>query len=396
MRILLANESRSGSGGVESYLASVAAALRHAGHDVALLYANPRSEQGPTSVETEASWSVADLGLVRSIESARAWGPDACFAHNMRYLEVDDALVAAWPTVKMMHAYAGACLSGHKAFSFPALKPCARVCGAGCLTHFLPRRCGRLRPDVMVTQYVWAMAQQRLLARYRAVVVASDHMRREFARYCSADRIATIPLFAPPVGRASAATDRPIDVVFLGRLTPLKGADVLLEALHIAGGALGRPVTAVIAGEGPAGSRLERRAARLQHEGSVSVRFPGWVNEAGRDDLLSKARLLAMPSRWPEPFGLVGLEAAASGVPTVAFDVGGIPTWLTPEVNGVLVPPAGGAPALGAAIAGVLNDPARYARLAVGSLDAARHFSAAAHVAALERLLEACRSPGTC
>src|SRR5262249_45977008 len=43
-------------------------------------------------------------------------------------------------------------------------------------------------------------------------------------------------------------------------------------------------------------------------------------------------------SVWPEPFGLVGLEAAAFGVPAIAFDVGGIREWLTPGENGYLVP----------------------------------------------------------
>ena len=76
MRILLSNEARSGGGGVESYLAAVVPALRAAGHEIALLYANPSAEQGPTTVETGAAWSVADLGLDAVMAVARGWRPD--------------------------------------------------------------------------------------------------------------------------------------------------------------------------------------------------------------------------------------------------------------------------------------------------------------------------------
>jgi glycosyltransferase involved in cell wall biosynthesis len=393
MRILLVNEARSGGGGVESYLASIVAALGAAGHRLALLYANTAAESGPTDIETEASWSVRDLGIAPAIAAARAWRPDVCFAHNMRYLEIEEAIVAAWPTVKMMHAYAGACLSGHKAFSFPALEPCGRVCGAGCLVHFLPRRCGRWRPDVMLEQYAWARRQQAVFPRYRAIVVASDHMRREYAQYDGlASRITTIPLFAGP---PSPATARDVDVVFLGRLTPLKGADVLLDALEGAGRIIGRPIRAVLAGEGPIRGSLGERARHLRAIGLVDADLPGWIDRARRDALLARSTLLALPSRWPEPFGLVGLEAARYGVPAVAFDVGGVRTWLNDGVNGALVPGGGGSSAFGSAVAAILGDAARLASLSRGAIAAATSLSADAHVAALESVLEACRTPGT-
>jgi glycosyltransferase involved in cell wall biosynthesis len=387
MRILVANEARAGGGGVESYLASVVAGLRARGHDVALLYANSAAEPGPTVIETETSWSVADRGLAPSIAAAAAWRPDVCFAHNMRYLDVETAIVAAWPTVKMMHAYAGACLSGHKAFAFPSLAPCDRVCGAGCLVCFLPRRCGRLRPDTMLREYAWARRQQSIFPRYAAMVVASEHMRREFARYDGlASRITAIPLFTQgPAAPLPAVRD--LDVVFLGRLTTLKGSDVLLDALAHAGRAIGRPLRALIAGEGPRRAALRARAAALAADGSVDADIPGWIDGARRDAALARAALLALPSRWPEPFGLVGLEAARYGVPAVAFDVGGIRTWLEDGRNGVLVPPSGGATAFGAALALLLTDPARRATLAAGAIVAARRFSAPAHFAALERVL---------
>jgi glycosyltransferase involved in cell wall biosynthesis len=227
------------------------------------------------------------------------------------------------------------------------------------------------------------------------MVVASDHMKREFARYDGlASRLTAIPLFTD--GPASAAAVRDLDVVFLGRLTPLKGADLLIDALAECGRALGRPVRAVIAGEGPLRASMTAKASALQAAGTVQAEFPGWIDRVRRDEMLARASVLALPSRWPEPFGLVGLEAARFGVPAVAFDVGGIRAWLEDGQNGILVPPSAGARAFGETLALVLRDQTRREALSKRSTAASARFTAAAHVSALERVLDECRSPGTC
>lgn len=385
MRILLANEARAGGGGVETYLAALVPGLEARGHQTALLYANSANDEGPTRIAARDAWSVRDLGFERAVAGARAWRPDVCFSHNMRLLEVDERLAAEWPTFKMMHGYFGACLSGHKAFSFPNLRPCPRICGPGCLIYFLPRKCGQLRPEVMAAQYAWARRQQRLFARYAGVMVASDHMRREYRRYDLPEhRVHITPLFAASSGDPLAVPAAPIDILFLGRLTPLKGPQALVRAARHAAGSLGRPLHVVLAGEGPERPHVERLAQGSG--GSVIASFPGWVDASARAALLSRASLVAIPSIWPEPFGLVGLEAAEFGVPAVAFGVGGIGEWLTHDVNGRLADLERGPAALGDAIAAILSDAALRARLSAGARDASRHFSAEAHMTRLEQV----------
>ncbi len=394
MRILIANESLSGGGGVETYLSTLVPALQAAGHEVGVLHDNPESESGPQRIAPDGIWrtGVQDEGLEGAIARVRGFAPDVCFSHNMRTLEVDTRLAAEWPLVKMMHGHFGTCVSGQKAFAFPGIVACTRTFGPGCLAHYLPRRCGRANPFVMVQEYRWGLEQRSLYDRYRAIVVASRFMRDEYVRAGVAPgSVHAIPLFAPPHRPDESPDEDPrrIDVIFLGRMTPLKGADILVEAAAHASARLGRRLSVVLAGEGPGRDRLQVMAASRD----IDARFPGWVTPRERDDLLRNAALIAVPSRWAEPFALVGLEAGRFGTPTVAFDVGGIPDWLTDRENGRLIGPTRGAAGLGDAIADILENPDVRRRLAAGARAAAASFSLESHLRQLMAILERAAAP---
>jgi glycosyltransferase involved in cell wall biosynthesis len=386
MRILIANDALVGSGGVESYLAALMPALSGRGHEVALLHANTRRESGATRLDAAALVaSVADDTLEGAFDRVRAWRPDVCFSHNMRPLDVEERLLAEWPVVKMMHGYSGTCVSGLKAHAFPATVPCAREFGAACLALYLPRHCGQYRPLLMVEQFRRQSRQRSLLARYAAVVTASRHMADEYVRHGLArGRVVTAPLFPTEGTTASARELPPIPaVLFAGRMTSIKGGDVLVRAVAAASAQMAGPVSLIMAGDGPERSALEALARRL----GVDATFTGWVAAGARTSLFRAASLVAVPSLWPEPFGLVGLDAGVHGVPAIAFDVGGIREWLRGDVNGLLVRERGSAAALGAALAQLLGDRDRLARYGDGAWRVARELSIEAHVTTVERLL---------
>ena len=384
MRILIAHEAPAGAGGVESYLAALMPALAARGHQLAFLHQNPRADQGPTRLVDArmTSASVADDGLDGAIQRVRAWQPDVCFSHNMRPLEVDERLAAEWPVVKMLHGYFGTCVSGQKAHAFPRATPCSRELGLPCLALYLPRRCGQLRPLGMFAQYAWASRQRALFDSYSHVVVASAHMAREYRRHGVDDDRLTVARLFPTAGGVEAMRPLPAtaSVLFMGRMTTVKGAGLLAEAVAAASRLCGNRIRVVFAGDGPERVRVEHRSRELGIEAS----FPGWLTGAARAAAFRAATILAVPSVWPEPFGLVGLEAAAHGVPSIAFDVGGISEWLRDNESGRLV--ARDPRALGRGIADLCSSPGEIARLGDGAQRVARALSLEAHISILERV----------
>jgi glycosyltransferase involved in cell wall biosynthesis len=239
----------------------------------------------------------------------------------------------------------------------------------------------------MISEYRVQTRRRTLLYDCAKVLVSSRHMKREYERQGIApDRVVLVPLptrssseLLPPVPKAR--TDR---VLFVGRLTTLKGGRALVEAIAIARRVLGIPLRLVVAGEGEERRQVQQLATRLE----VEIEFAGWVDAAQREVLMKNADVLAVPSLWPEPFGMVGIEAGALGLPSVAYATGGIPDWLEPGISGELAP--GDRPTvagLADALIRALRDPKHLGRLSVGAWKSARQYTMEAHLAALEPLL---------
>ena len=187
--------------------------------------------------------------------------------------------------------------------------------------------------------------------------------------------------------RAQRSPDGAWRLLFAGRMDRLKGGSELLQSLPDVMRRLMRPVQLTFAGDGPARSAWETEAAALcRVEPDIHVTFRGWLTSDVLDVLYAESDLLVLPSLWPEPGALVGLEAGRYGLPTVAFDVGGISDWLTPGTNGILAP---GEPptvqGLADAIVTALENPARYAQLRDGAEHATSEFTLDEH---LRRLMD--------
>jgi rhamnosyl/mannosyltransferase len=166
------------------------------------------------------------------------------------------------------------------------------------------------------------------------------------------DKVTVIPFGIAPEPWASLEPQLDGPFLFVGRLVPYKGLDVLFQALAEVPWA-----QAVIVGEGPLESWLRERATALGL--AARIQFAGPMDQAGVAAHLGRARALVLPSvDASETFGLVQLEAMAAGVPVIASDLGtGVREVGDPGRTGFLFPP-GDVRALAAALEKLRADPA--------------------------------------
>jgi glycosyltransferase involved in cell wall biosynthesis len=381
-------------GGAETYLDTVLGPLAARGCELALC-TEVSAPDGAGQLAPEAVHARIPIGPDPSafLERLARWKPDVAFLHGLEDVRVERGVSDRWPTVSFAHTYHGTCISSSKTWSFPSSTPCTRTLGPGCLVHYLPRRCGGLSPVSMWTAYQLQQERHALIPRYRRVLTLSQHMRAEYIRHgASKDACHVLPHFAPQAGRLRALppAPSPLRLLFAGRMERLKGAHVFVDMLPSVSERLSRPVQATLVGDGRCRDALERQAAALSGaRPSVRFQFTGWLPGEAVLEVLGQNHLIVVPSLWPEPFGLVGPEAGALGVPAAAFDVGGIPEWLRDGETGHLARGPRTAASLADAVVACVGDEATYQGLSKGALALAASRTLEAHVDALEAHLAA-------
>jgi glycogen synthase len=137
------------------------------------------------------------------------------------------------------------------------------------------------------------------------------------------------------VFREYSDVSRDLDIVFVGRLVSDKGVSDLIDALGDLGQTGFRPRLSIV-GEGPERIAILRRVRELGLEEQVT--FTGIQRGAELGRFLARHRVMAVPSRWAEPFGIVALEGIACGCAVVGTNLGGLPEAIGP--CGLTVPNA--------------------------------------------------------
>lgn len=205
---------------------------------------------------------------------------------------------------------------------------------------------------------------QRVLGDVAAIVCVSESLAertRERLPRSIASRVHAVgnavdtQRFSPGAEPAAGA-DRPMQVMFVGRMVREKGVDVLLRA---ASAFRADEIEVVLVGSQGFDASAElspyERELRVLAEGiPVRVSFRPFVDRLALPGLLRSADVLVVPSRWAEPSGLTIGEGLASGLPVVASRVGGIPEVL--GTAGMLVEPEDPAD-LAAALRRLIADP---------------------------------------
>ena len=398
MRIAVVTWSSRKVGGIETYLDRVICWLGERGHDVALWHEMHRPEdRDPIAIPSGTSpICVEEIGIDSAIAKLRDWEPDVIYAHGLLDPQFEARLPTIAPVYFFAHQYHGTCVGGSKTWKSPRAVPCRRAIGWQCLLHYYPHRCGGWHPATMVREY--GRQKQRLdtLRSCRGILTHTEHMRGEYLKHgFPRERVHKIPFpvtiaggVQPVATKAKLTSESPATLLFLGRMDRLKGGTYLIRAAAAASAQIQRPLDVTVAGDGPERAEWQRLAKHTaeMHDG-LRISFPGWVGESERNNLFANADLLVVPSLWPEPFGMVGIEAGHFGTPSAAYAVGGIPEWLVEGRNGHLAP--GDPPTkqgLAEAIRKCLADPIHYRELSEGAASLSQEYTAEEHLDALLEL----------
>jgi glycosyltransferase involved in cell wall biosynthesis len=339
-----------------NFVAAHAAALRALGHRVEVIAAG----SGPATHEPVRR--VGGLGLFYA-----GGAPDALERSPLRA-----GLAAAAFTARLTAAVAASArrwdaiiahwLAPSAIAALPAGRPMIAIAHGGDV--FTLRRLHLLGPVLGALHHrgarlVLVSEQLREVARAAAPALAG---------WLDAALVQPMGVDAARFAALPRAPSDPPTVLCAARLVPIKGVDVALAAMrHVRAAA-----RLVIAGDGPERPRLTRDAALARPGAALDATLLGEVNTDRRDDLLSAASVVVVPSRVTpagrtEGTPAIALEALAAGVPVVASAVGGL-RGLAGRTGVQLVPPDDPR-ALAGAIDRALADPPPPAALRAGVAD---------------------------
>lgn len=295
--------------GESSVVSAEVAALRRAGHDVALFAAHTDDLERDRFYPVKAAWRVATGRGASPLEMLWGFQPDVVHVHNLfpnfgrRWVKDVDV-----PLVHTLHNFRPLCANGLLLRDGSV----CMLCPNGDRWAGLRHGCYR-SSRVATLPLAWANRKgpmsDPLLRRANRLIVLSD---RQLQVYRDAgvphDRLVLSPNFLPDEldpGRSDVSSRE--GWLFVGRLSEEKGITQILEIWP-------RDVPLTVVGDGPQRSIVERLAVRC--EARVLGKLP-------RSEVIEQMRLargLIFPSVWYETFGMVYAEALAAGLPAVAFE----------------------------------------------------------------------------
>jgi len=391
VKILHISYTFGGGGGTESYINLIIGALRARGHasEVAAQEDLTSGSIAPfhALAETEEDrkrWRWRHGGRLRRI--VRQVKPDLIHIHNTRNADLVGLAARLRPAIRTVHDHTVFCPGLNKLYADGTV--CDRTMGEWCLEKYHRGGCLCFRHPTPEIARRFLKRSRRLLRmhhRLKRLLVGSEYMKNELVQVgVPPGRIVLNPFHVaiPETADPPPDTGPPLVVTLCRMQHPDKGIIPYLEALA----RIERPFKALLAGDGPDLDRFREHAASLAL--TDRVEFLGRVPHDEAQALLGRARVVAFPSTWAEPFGLTGLEAMARARPVVAYDLGGIREWLDSGRTGLLVEP-GDVDGYAAALTALLDDANRARAMGLAGRERVKkHFVEARHLEVLEAVYE--------
>ena len=292
--------------------------------------------------------------------------------------------LSRYKTLRTMHEPRMVC-PGYSKFWAVSGVPCTQKFGLHCFWHAYSQKCMRSRkPGNVMEAYLNTVFEAREASKqYAAVLTMSEYIRNEaIIGGIPENKVICNPHFTKFNLPFTPFREQKKNFLFVGRLLKHKG---IFELLHGILPVLKSDnfVTLTIVGDGPLYQYVQDFIKKNEIESRVEVLK--WRSSEDVSNLMKEAFAVLFPSIYPEAFGLVGIEAAMHSKPVIAFNTGGVSTWLSNDENGILLNEVS-SDALTGAIRQLLDSPDDYKRMAFNAWErASAYFTPRRHV---ERLIE--------
>lgn len=379
MRVVNVHNRHAGPGGMEVLFEAITRLLRVRGDEVIVVERDNKDIHGLGGKIAAFGSMVYSPSAKRAMsELLRAERPDVVHVHNL-YPQLSPSILDACreenvPVVMSVQDYKLTCPTAQHLRDGQVCEKCLGGNEMWCAIH----NCRGSRP--MSVAYAIRNAAARVTGKVHrgvdAYLCCSNFVADLIIKGgYPADRVHTLYNFAdlPDAPPRSHPGDY---VAYIGRISPEKGLEVLIEAARRSG----LPVK--IAGD-------PSPMPELQKNLPANVEFVGSLKREQIPGFLTRARMLVVPSIWFEAFGIVCAEAMAYRLPVIASAMGGLPEVVDHELTGLCVPP-NDPPALADAITSIWNDPSRAAAMGEqGREKAMREYTPAVYY---DRLTAAYRS----
>ncbi len=381
MKILFVHDIGQKRGGAETLILHERRLLEASGHEVKVLTSctpTPDTDFADYTFRSPDATSIGKLLLYvhnpfakRALKKAvKSFRPDVIHLHTIT--KASPAIAKATqgiPTVMTLHDYG---------LLYPELAnvlPREQFCGFGneacCPEHvgFVHFYFERHRTKMHRTNF----------SRYQNLLVPSQFMARILADLGM--KATTLSNGVPVIDGSSAEKSKNL-ILYVGRLEPEKGIMELLmsfpQVVKVAPRA-----RLMIVGNGSLLPDVKQFITDRKLEKSIEIY--GQAPAAEVEALYQKATIVVVPSLWPEPFGLVGLEAMSAGAAVVGSGRGGMQDWLQDGYNGLIADPAD-PNEFAAVITKLLTDDTLRQRLIRNGDKTAQTFSLENHVRRLENI----------
>jgi glycosyltransferase involved in cell wall biosynthesis len=243
------------------------------------------------------------------------------------------------PAIFTLHNHCSYCPSGTKYLANRQQKCDRNMHLFGCTWGHLVDGCGSRRPEKIWQN--WQSSYDFLSNAKKInipIIANSNYVRKQIINNgLSPHRVITLHCGVKQPKYPTTSLTKEIHqnqrILFVGRIVPDKGIEWLLKAL-----AKTNPnIHLDIAGEGWIKSKMEKLAKKIGLNERIT--WHGWCNKDKLETLYQQCLAVVFPSLWPEPAGLVTLEAYAHYRPIIASSIGGIPEYVQNSKTGILIPP---------------------------------------------------------